>query len=107
MPGTPKSRFIFITVPSGFRAVHRFYIKADGTASDFNFGLASIPLVTDKMIVTGTSDGYLYAVDQDNGRIITKVNLGAPVSGTASLAGNVLFVADFSENNSCFAVMNN
>ena len=65
----------------------------------------SSPVLAGSMIVFGASDGYLYAVDKDNGRIITKVNLGAPVLGRACLEGNDLFVADFSGNISCFSVM--
>jgi outer membrane protein assembly factor BamB/predicted phosphodiesterase len=65
------------------------------------------PVLIGDIIVTGASDGYLYAVDQDNGRIITKINLGAPVFGKACLADNLLFVTDFSGNISCFTVVMN
>jgi len=54
------------------------------------------------MIVFGASDGYLYAIDSGNGRIRCKINLGAPVFSTACLAGDLLYVADFSGNISCF-----
>ena len=64
----------------------------------------SSPVLVGRMIVFGASDGYLYAVDRDNGRIITKINLGAPVLGRACLEGNNLFVADFSGNLSCFSL---
>jgi outer membrane protein assembly factor BamB len=64
------------------------------------------PVLAGNMIVSGASDGYLYVVDKENGRIISKINLGAPVFGRACLAGNVLFVADFSGNISCLSVMN-
>jgi outer membrane protein assembly factor BamB len=63
----------------------------------------SSPVLAGNMIIFGTSDGYLYAVNQDNGRIITKINLGAPVLGKVCLAGNFLFVGDFSGNISCFS----
>ncbi|MCJ7820205.1 MAG: PQQ-binding-like beta-propeller repeat protein, partial [Bacteroidales bacterium] len=65
------------------------------------------PILAGNMIVFGASDGYLYAVDQYNGRIITKINLGAPVLGKVCLQDNFLFVADFSGNISCFSVMKN
>ena len=45
----------------------------------------SSPVLAGSMIVFGASDGYLYAVDADNGRIITKINLGAPVLGSCLL----------------------
>lgn len=56
------------------------------------------------MIIFGASDGYLYAVDQKNGRTISKINLGAPVLGTACFSDNRLFVADFSGNIFCFSI---
>ncbi|MRR24227.1 phosphoesterase, partial [bacterium] len=62
------------------------------------------PVAAGRMIIFGASDGYLYAVDYETGRIITKINLGAPVFNTACLAGNFLYVADFSGNISCFSV---
>jgi outer membrane protein assembly factor BamB len=62
------------------------------------------PVALGHMIIFGASDGYLYAVDSDNGRIISKINLGAPVFSTACLADSLLYVTDFSGNISCFKV---
>ncbi len=56
------------------------------------------------MIIFGSSDGYLYAVDSGNGRIRSKINLGAPVFSNVCLAGDLLYVADFSGNICCFKV---
>jgi len=70
-----------------------------------NATVESSPVLAGSMIIFGTSDRFLYAVDRDNGRIITKINLGAPVLGRACLEGNDLFVTDFSGNISCFSVM--
>ncbi len=64
------------------------------------------PVAVGHMIIFGASDGYLYAVERDSGRIITKINLGAPLFSTACLADNRLYVADFSGNISCFSVRN-
>jgi len=50
LPGTTRSRFIYITVPPGYRTVNRFYIKTDGPASDYNFGLAAFPLTKNKKV---------------------------------------------------------
>ncbi|NLD64790.1 MAG: PQQ-binding-like beta-propeller repeat protein [Bacteroidales bacterium] len=66
----------------------------------------SSPLAVGQMIIFGASDGYLYSLDRDNGRIMDKINLGAPVFSTACLAGNLLYVADFSGNISCFNLNN-
>ena len=64
----------------------------------------SSPVLAGNMIIFGASDGYLYAVDRDNGRIMTKINLGAPVWNRPLLEDNVLFVTDFSGNILCFTV---
>jgi len=65
------------------------------------------PVLAGTMIIFGASDGYLYGVDQGNGRIITKINLGAPVLGNVCLEDSLLYVADFSGNISCFSVQSN
>ncbi len=62
------------------------------------------PIAAGDMIIFGASDGYLYAVDSGNGRIRSKINLGAPVFSNACLAGDLLYVADFSGNFCCFKV---
>jgi outer membrane protein assembly factor BamB len=43
LPGTPETRFIHITVPSGYRSSGKFYIKAEDGNSDYNFGLVPFP----------------------------------------------------------------
>jgi outer membrane protein assembly factor BamB/predicted phosphodiesterase len=60
------------------------------------------PIALGDMIIFGASDGYLYTIDSGNGRIRNKINLGAPVFSNACLAGDLLYVADFSGNISCF-----
>lgn len=62
------------------------------------------PIAVGEMIMFGASDGYLYVVQRDNGRVMSKINLGAPVFSNACLAGDLLYVADFSGNISCFRV---
>jgi outer membrane protein assembly factor BamB len=62
------------------------------------------PIAVGDMIIFGASDGYLYVVQRDNGRVMSKINLGAPVFSNAFLAGDLLYVADFSGNISCFRV---
>jgi FOG: WD40-like repeat len=39
LPGTPKTRHIFITVPSGYQASDSHYLKVDGENTSYNFGL--------------------------------------------------------------------
>ncbi|MBE0679277.1 MAG: PQQ-binding-like beta-propeller repeat protein [Bacteroidales bacterium] len=67
----------------------------------------SSPILVGDLIIFGASDGYLYAIDKNNGRILTKVNLGAPVWNRACIKDNSLFVADFSGNLSCFSLPGN
>ena len=62
------------------------------------------PVLIDEMIVFGASDGFLYAVAQESGRVIAKINLGAPLLNRVCVAGNVMFAGDFSGNISCFSV---
>lgn len=65
----------------------------------------SSPILAGDLIIFGASDGYLYAIDKSNGRILTKINLGAPVWNRVCLKDNNLFVADFSGNLSCFSLL--
>lgn len=41
LPGTERTRFIFITTPSGYRA-RKFYLRADTKAEDYLFGLQEV-----------------------------------------------------------------
>jgi len=65
------------------------------------------PVLVGNMIVCGASDGFLYLVDPDNGTILSKTNLGAPVLGNICLTDDHLYVADFSGNICCFSVTRN
>lgn len=48
--------------------------------------------------VFGASDGYLYAVNIENGKIDWKHNVGAPIFNTIAVSGNAFFAADFGGN---------
>lgn len=58
----------------------------------------SAPVLVGDLIVFGASDGYLYAVDWNDGTIVSRTDLGSPVLGTVSVIDNQLFVADFAGN---------
>lgn len=64
LPGTTKSRFIYITVPSGYRTVNRYYIKINMPASDYNFGLTAYPPAINKKVrfiqIADTEANYDY-----------------------------------------------
>jgi outer membrane protein assembly factor BamB len=62
------------------------------------------PVMIDEMIVFGASDGFLYAVGQESGRVIAKINMGAPLLNRVYVADNVMFAGDFSGNISCFSL---
>ncbi len=66
--------------------------------------LETSPVAVGQMIIFGVTVGYLYIVDISNGRIMDKLNLVAPVLSIVCLAGNLLYVANFSGNISCFQV---
>lgn len=46
-------------------------------------------------LVFGASDGVLYTIDT-NGNILNRINIGAPIFGSAAVNGNNIIVADFS-----------
>ncbi len=62
------------------------------------------PLLIGNLIVFGASDGYFYAVNEADGTIVEKIELGAPILGAACITGNVIYVADFSGNIFCFSL---
>jgi outer membrane protein assembly factor BamB len=50
LPGTPKTRFIFITVPAGYQASEKHYLPVDKIISSYDFGL--IPFANSKKETT-------------------------------------------------------
>ncbi len=44
LPGTSKTRFIFITVPSGYKTSKRHYLKVEPNVSSYDFGLFPFPV---------------------------------------------------------------
>lgn len=58
-----------------------------------------------RFIVFGASDGFLYVVDIANGAIKQKVNLGAPILSTPTIAGDTLYTTDISGNITAFMLL--
>ncbi len=56
------------------------------------------PVLIRDHVVFGASDGYLYVVNPENGKIIKKTNLGAPVFSSVTPYLNGFFVTDFGGN---------
>ncbi len=55
----------------------------------------SAPMLFNDKIVFGASDGFLYVVNSKDGKVIQKVDLGAPVFSSVTPYLNGFFVADF------------
>lgn len=51
-----------------------------------------------KQLVFAASDGYLYLINEDSGKVAQKLNLGAPVFADPALNGKQLFIGDFAGN---------
>lgn len=60
------------------------------------------PVSSNGNLYIGASDGYLYVIDQSNGLLRAKWNLGAPIFSTVALTDGILIVADYSGNVYCF-----
>lgn len=43
LQGTPNTRFVFITVPSGFKTTKKHYLKIDEKVRSYDFGLCPFP----------------------------------------------------------------
>lgn len=56
------------------------------------------PVLAGNTLYVGASDGTLYALRPQDGRLQWKHQTGAPVFATVALSGNALYAADFSGN---------
>jgi outer membrane protein assembly factor BamB len=56
------------------------------------------PVLVNGSIIFGASDGFVYWVDPEDGEVIEKYNLGAPVFGAVAPYLNGFFVTDFGGN---------
>lgn len=71
------------------------------TAPYTRFPAATIetsPVMMGSHIVFGASDGVVYVVDAQSGKVVWNHNVGAPVLSTVATSGNALFVTDFGGN---------
>jgi outer membrane protein assembly factor BamB/predicted phosphodiesterase len=64
----------------------------------FSASVEGTPVHTGDLLLFGASDGYLYRTDIKTGTIVDKIELGAPVLGSLCLAGDRIYIADFSGN---------
>lgn len=56
--------------------------------------------VKDKLVF-GASDGYVYVLNKA-GKLLSKFNLGSPIFSDITVDGDLIYVADFAGNVSCF-----
>ncbi len=56
------------------------------------------PVSIDKYIVFGASDGSIYVVNSENGKIIWEHKTGAPIYSTVAVSGNTFVITDFGGN---------
>lgn len=56
------------------------------------------PVLSGNTVFIGASDGIIYGVDKETGKLMWKHVTGAPVFGSVAIAGNALIAADFGGN---------
>lgn len=61
------------------------------------------PVLAGKIVYFGASDGTIYGVSADEGKLVWKHSAGAPVFGSVAVSGNALVATDFGGNVYAFA----
>lgn len=56
------------------------------------------PVLAGNTIYVGASDGTLYGISKDDGKLVWKHATGAPIFGSVAVSGNTLVMADFGGN---------
>ncbi len=56
------------------------------------------PVLIGNHVVFGASDGVIYLVNIENGRVEWSHSVGAPIFSTVAVSGNTIFVTDFGGN---------
>ncbi len=56
------------------------------------------PVLCGNQVYIGASDGTLYALDAQSGRLQWRHSMGAPLFATIAISGNGLFAVDFGGN---------
>lgn len=60
------------------------------------------PVLSENTVYFSASDGVIYGLQLETGRLLWKYETGAPFFASLSLSGNSLFAADFGGNVYCF-----
>ncbi|HVI48944.1 MAG TPA: PQQ-binding-like beta-propeller repeat protein [Chitinophaga sp.] len=66
--------------------------------------IESTPLCAGNRIFVGASDGYVYVLDKEDGKVLSRVNVGAPVFAEMAVYNGMLYVADFSGNVNAYVI---
>ena len=56
------------------------------------------PVISNGIVYFGASDGFLYGINASDGKLVWKMQTGAPIFSSVAVSGNMLVVADFSGN---------
>lgn len=56
------------------------------------------PILAGRMVFVGASDGRIYGVDKETGKVAWQYATGAPVFGSVAASGNALAATDFAGN---------
>ena len=60
--------------------------------------IETTPVIAGKMIAVGASDGTIYGIDKETGKICWRHATGAPIFGSVAASGNTLIATDFGGN---------
>ena len=56
------------------------------------------PVLAGNTVYVGASDGTIYGVNKEDGKLVWKHATGAPVFGSVAVSGNALIAVDFGGN---------
>lgn len=55
--------------------------------------ITSSPVIIGQVVYFGANDGYLYALDVNEGKLLWRYRLGVPIASTVAVSGNTIAVA--------------
>lgn len=72
--------------------------------SDQQRSIESTPIQVGDHVILGGMDGNVRVVDANDGRLLWKMSLGAPILTSAAINENGFFICDFAGNIYCFGI---
>ncbi|MCT4586911.1 MAG: PQQ-binding-like beta-propeller repeat protein [Carboxylicivirga sp.] len=64
--------------------------------------IESTPVLVGDKVVFGAMDGCLYVLNADNGQLLWKTKVGAPIITSVAVTNNKIYVCDFAGNVYCY-----